>query len=460
MIVPKDYFNVTYFTSFFYRKLAHKKGGGHDGLTPQTFWKRYEAELGDIAAKCLAGSYRFSYYKEKLVLKGRNKLPRVLSIPTMRDRLVLGVLNEYLQTLLPDMVSHLVPNQYISSLNAFLAEQEGDIFWFKTDFEHFYDSLDHSVLGAKLAVLLDYPMWQIVMNAITTPTLASPPAISAVVPSIAKGIPQGLPISNILASIYMHDFDACFNDKQGKNFLYQRYVDDILIIDKSCSSDCKEWVEKQIQNLDLRLSLSMDKTGYGKIGESDIDYIGYIIKSKHMVSIRPKNVQSFLRRLFRLTTLLKVQGKNKALRPQFIFDDNAFYSYYSELLNEQIVGFKMEGHLFGWLSYFQAMNDMQLLYSLDNVIHKKLLAHSDIPKEVSRNILHLPVVYWNIKKKSGSLLMNFDQLDTDSAKRSFLLRRGKIDAKLYYSESDINRIFNAYKETIKKSTLASIGVNY
>lgn len=119
MVQATDYFNVTYFTNFFYRKLSYKKGGGIDGLSPQTFWKRYEKELEIIAKKCLAGTYTFSCYKEKLVLKGRGKLPRVLSVPTMRDRLVLGVLNEYLQALVPDMVCHDVPNQYIASLNAF-----------------------------------------------------------------------------------------------------------------------------------------------------------------------------------------------------------------------------------------------------------------------------------------------------------------------------------------------------
>ena len=82
MAKASDYFNPVYFTRFFNDKLKLKKGGGLDGLTPTTFWKHYAKELDDIASRCLNGTYKFSAYKEKLILKGKDNFPRVLSVPS------------------------------------------------------------------------------------------------------------------------------------------------------------------------------------------------------------------------------------------------------------------------------------------------------------------------------------------------------------------------------------------
>ena len=109
---PEEYFNSTFFTDYFKSKLRSKKGGALDGLTPDIFWKRYERELEVISKRCIEGTYKFSLYFEKLILKGKDKFPRILSVPSMRDRMVLGALNKYLQDTFPEAVNHEVPNQY------------------------------------------------------------------------------------------------------------------------------------------------------------------------------------------------------------------------------------------------------------------------------------------------------------------------------------------------------------
>ena len=113
MLDSANFFNAAHFLDYYDKKMRSKKGGGRDGLTPEAFFKHYVNDFGIIAKRCLEGTYNFSPYNEKLVLKGRAKYPRVLSIPSMRDRLVLGVLNQYLQEVFPTAVNHDVPNQYI-----------------------------------------------------------------------------------------------------------------------------------------------------------------------------------------------------------------------------------------------------------------------------------------------------------------------------------------------------------
>jgi hypothetical protein len=69
------------------------------------------------------------------------------------------------------------------------------------------------------------------------------------------GIPQGSPISAILANIYMLDFDFEINEHIKKiNGIYKRYSDDMVVV---CPLDRKEEVlalfDKKIQDIDLTI---------------------------------------------------------------------------------------------------------------------------------------------------------------------------------------------------------------
>ncbi len=71
-----------------------------------------------------------------------------------------------------------------------------------------------------------------------------------------KGIPQGSPISAVLANVYLLFFDKSVNDFMSRiNGIYKRYSDDIVII---CSLDKKEevieYIEKEIQKYKLEIN--------------------------------------------------------------------------------------------------------------------------------------------------------------------------------------------------------------
>ncbi|WP_205461854.1 reverse transcriptase domain-containing protein [Mangrovibacterium lignilyticum] len=77
------------------------------------------------------------------------------------------------------------------------------------------------------------------------------------------GIPQGLPVSALLANIYMYQFDqAVYNELYLKHkVFYRRYSDDIVLV---CNIDQQKFVEEFIRNTisgDLtKLKLSENKT--------------------------------------------------------------------------------------------------------------------------------------------------------------------------------------------------------
>ena len=73
---------------------------------------------------------------------------------------------------------------------------------------------------------------------------------------IQVGIPQGLPISAVLANLYLLDFDKNILDKvvKGKGGFYRRYSDDIIIIaNVDDLGEIKNYVENVTPNLNQNL---------------------------------------------------------------------------------------------------------------------------------------------------------------------------------------------------------------
>lgn len=224
-----EYIEDIDFIKFYDEKILPKKGGGRDHISPLKYRPIFEKEKNWIRELCLRGDYKFSPYAEKLVLKGRGKYPRVLSIPNVRDRFVLSLLNGYLNDVFG--IVRETPNRYIFRLAQFIKETEAtgqEVHFFKSDISAFYDNINHSILTRLLANKIDAVALKLVINAITTPTisLGAKPGIEVNV----IGVPQGLSISNILAEIYFSDAHKLLKSLY-KNGLFLRYVDDILIAD-------------------------------------------------------------------------------------------------------------------------------------------------------------------------------------------------------------------------------------
>jgi hypothetical protein len=75
-----------------------------------------------------------------------------------------------------------------------------------------------------------------------------------------RGIPQGLPISAILANLYLLDFDIEICKKLGNYGIYRRYSDDIILL---CKEGKADYLEKEIRRLikdDYKVEISESKT--------------------------------------------------------------------------------------------------------------------------------------------------------------------------------------------------------
>jgi retron-type reverse transcriptase len=456
MIIEK-FFNIEYLTELYSNKLSNSKAKGIDKINSFVFKDRLESEIEVINRKVSSGTYKFSPFVENLKLKGRNKAPRIISIPTLRDRIVMLSIKELLHDTFPESVNRKMPNSFIRDIKKYLIEQTGKEYFIKLDIKGFYDNIDRKLLINKLkAKDLDSRVIELISNAITTPSVPLNTNRNHYGDFMTeKGVPQGLSISNILAQIYLSEVDKVIDKR--KDF-YLRYVDDILMLDKKEISYFRyDSIKKSIEDVNLILNKKKTEKGLLKDGFS---FLSYKITDKG-ISIADKNVELFIRRVAGKFTWFKKGISNKANRAVWLNDDDRFKEVFIEELNETITGIISSNKNYGWLFYFSEMTDEGLLFKIDNIIRgffSKLVPFEGKPpmelKKLSRT--------FKVIKHKGSkrYLCNYDNYNSVRRKRNFLIFRGKIDPDIEYSDSEIDILFQKYKKKQISKVEKDIGYNY
>lgn len=425
----------------FNNEILKKSNSGIDRISASEFAANLDSSLELIKKKILDGSYKFSPYTEKLIIKGRNKFPRVISIPTIRDRIVIDILKKYLQEVFCDSVSHDLPNVFIKKIKEHIDSQRRPIFYYKTDISSFFDSLDHNILYNKLqSKIEDVEILKLIANVIETPTVQANSLKGNREKFNSKGVPQGLSISNILADIYMSDFDRIMNSKP---FFYKRYVDDIFILSNILNK--YRLVKKNLKK--IKLKNNFEKTSYGILNNTSIEYLGYSI-SDEKISIKDQNVQKFINRIAKKCTKFKSGYLRKEERPIYLIDDNNKYKEaFIFDLNLMIGGAIGYNKRYGWICYFSQMNDKELLFRLDSIISsffKKMDAFNNTrPQELKTLVRSYHLIN---SKNAHKYLYNFDSLSTISEKSTFLRRFGHIDPDKQYSDNQIELIYAKIKQ--------------
>ncbi|HJP67698.1 MAG TPA: reverse transcriptase domain-containing protein [Sphingomicrobium sp.] len=391
-----DYFSEAYLRDLFDRRIAKSRAVGRDGVRLAAFRANLDRELALISKKVLSGEYRFTAYKERLVSRGPNRIPRQLSIPTVRDRLTLRATCDALAAIAPRAVSP-PPHSYVKSITETVRTAAKPVSFVRVDVRDFFPSIEHARL---LEILKDHGaepfLVGLIRDAISTPT-----GISRNESKLRfKGVPQGLSISNLLSSMYMRSVDEGANE--GK---YSRYVDDILVV---CPSHREARVFKDVV---LRLQeIGLDAHSPGTEGKSEIkraaegiEYLGYRIHPK-CVSIRKSSYRKMFTNALRVLTDYRYKQKLSPL----LFR-----------LNLKITGCIVDGKRRGWLMFFAQTEDVAQLQYLDRFVARQLkrVGAANVRDQVKRFVK----TYHEIRYKGSdsAYIPNFDNFDMEQ-KTSFV----------------------------------------
>lgn len=362
---------------------------GIDNLDQYAFRAQLDNQISILSRKVMAGNYKFTKYKLKLVSKGKGKAPREISIPTVRDRIAMRALCDFLQEIYKENLKLTLPQNVIKEVKTDVFSQKftGVI---KLDVSNFYPSIKHKELSSRLGKKIrSREIKNIIASAISAPTVSISKLTDK--PS-TKGVPQGLAISNILASIYLINIDRYFMSLP--NIKYYRYVDDVMIL---CEYEDAIVIADEVRKRFSRIGLKMydpskhpEKSIIKKLNQP-FDYLGYQF-NQATVSARDASIEKLKHSIVSIFTSYKY---SKQKSEKFLL----------WRLNLRISGCIYENKAKGWLFFFSEINDEKLLHSLDHYV-SKLIKRFNVkiqPKKFVRSFKEL-----SYKKYSTNYIPNFD----------------------------------------------------
>ena len=381
--------------------ISVKSARGVDGVTLQVFEKKKEKEFRFISEKVKNGTYKFSPYLEILKSKGRGKSPRILSTPTIRDKITLFCLKDFLQYLYKDDISKIHPNEHISRLCNTLKKNSSITHYYRCDIKDFYPSISQNKLRSELYTKSNHPPFmKLIDSALKTPTrsirASGPPQ---------SGVPQGLSISNILADIYLLELDKCL---RRPGMFYARFVDDIVIIGTKWPL-LESFISLRFRLWRKKLHLNKDKSKWGSL-KKGIAYLGYKIKTQESnegicISVRESSQQKLTDSICSLVTSYKYSKELKHLHR----------------LNRRITGVIWNNKKYGWLFYFVELNDLSILNRFDRIV-TQLRQRTGVEDYDFKKFTNS---YWRIKKNRwSSYITNFDNYTIDQRKE-YLIDAGE-----------------------------------
>jgi hypothetical protein len=377
-------------TRIFQEIIVYSGGTGIDNINQYTFRNQQEEQIKILSRKMRAGSYDFTKYKLSLISKGRGKPPREISIPTVRDRISLRAMCDFLQKRFSQSVTFELPQSVIKKIKVGLETGAYDGY-VKLDVANFYPSVEHALLEKQLdkRLRMHPDIKSVIFSAIRAPTVTSSKKDDK--PS-EIGVPQGLAISNILAAIYLQDLDKFLYNIP--NTLSFRYVDDVLIL---CNyEDAIKLAELVIakyadNNLDIHCPIEMPHKS--KIAEitDGFDYLGYQFDNCK-ISVKHGNIERLKESLVGLFTSFKYSEKQSK-------------EFLTWRINLRITGCVFEDKCKGWLFFYSVINDEQTLHKLDHYV-SRLCKRFDVdikPKKFVRAFHEI-----SNRKRQTKYVPNFD----------------------------------------------------
>ena len=320
-------------------------------------------------------------------------------------------MKELLHEAFPDAVNRTAPNKLIRDIRTDTPRLQ-DAAFVKTDIRSFYDSIDQKRMLDAISPKLPGPILRLIERALRNPILVRGNRRARNLTPLAKGVPQGLAISNILAEIYLHSLDQVMH---ANTLTYRRYVDDVLMfVQLGTEAKVKAGLASRLADLDLELNEDKSEDGPATTG---FDYLGYRLELPN-ITVKDSNVQKLITSI---AALISAHKHRNDVRYATLNEDQA-RSLLLDELNDKITGAIGKYRRYGWLFYFLEITDMTLLFHLDHVVRSlwRRIRGETPPEGLKRFVRAYHEAQFNAR---GGYIHDYTSYRTEQSMRDFLERR-------------------------------------
>jgi len=230
--------------------------------------------LHDLHEDWMAGDYEPPPLHGRVLMPDDGRL-RPLAVPPWSDRLmqraVARVLTGEVETIFNPASfgyrrgrSRHQVRDHIESLY-----RAGYRFCFEADISAFFDQVEHARVDTRLRGLLgDDPIIEPLLHWLACPVEYQGRRIVRV-----RGLPQGSPLSPVLANMLLEDLDA---DCQAHGLQLLRYADDFVVLCRSEEEAQAAWRRAEESVDELGLMLKPAKTGIRELGDGGVlEFLGF-----------------------------------------------------------------------------------------------------------------------------------------------------------------------------------------
>lgn len=324
--------------------------GGVDGLSVDKLADCLKEHKDELLESLKSGRYRPNPVLRVEIPKDNGR-KRLLGIPTVVDRVIQQAISQILIPIYERQFSddsfgfrpHRSCHKALRRAQEYITD--GYKYCVSLDLERFFDTVNHSRLIEVLSgTIKDGRVVSLIHKYLTAGVM-----VSRTYEESTEGVPQGGPLSPLLANIMLNELD---NELTRRGHKFVRYADDCMILcrSKRAAGRVRDSITVFIES-QLHLKVNRDKTDVSYAGR--VKYLGYsfyVMNGKCRLRLHPKSI-------------IKMRAKLKELTSR----SNGFgYAKLKDKLNRSVIG---------WMNYFKLADMRGILQATDEWLRHRLRSY-------------------------------------------------------------------------------------